>query len=488
MKKYKLNLAHLFKYKGKNYLYVTNNSRAYQCDDSTYSYLLQLYSKHQIGQEIFINDEKDILPELIDSGVISDLRDYSKTTNYLPNQDPLPPHKNIFEETYTSKKHVKVSNIVLELANDCNLNCVYCYGAGGGYGRKRELMSEHTALKAIRFLFENCEDVKQPHVTFFGGEPLLNFQVLKKVVEYCHTLERNTDKRFTFSITTNGTICNDEIEAFFISNKIHTMISIDGPQTIQDELRPSNDKKSSFEKIIKNIPRFKKANGGHLTARATICYPYINFVEIKESLLELGFTEVQMSLVDIHRDSPLFLGSFDNKHYNKELYKEYQELAEDYISSVKSCGKSNNRLFNSYIQDLYFKNMRSTACGAGIRGFAIGTDELIYPCHRYMGMQEYAVGTLTSGIDYAKTIVFRHSNVFEKEECKKCWAKFMCGGGCSHICVNQEKDIKKAPAAYCETYRKVYELAIYIYTELKQWDDDVFRKAFERREANTTIL
>ena len=187
-----------------------------------------------------------------------------------------------------------------------------------------------------------------------------------------------------------------------------------------------------------------------------------------------------MSLVDTDKTSPLYAGSKDT--YNEPLVKEYERLALDYIETVKKEGRSSNKLFDSIIRDLYFKNIRFTACGAGMRGFAIGTDEKIYPCHRYMGMEDYAVGTLDTGIDFEATLLYRHSNVMEKEGCKECWAKFLCGGGCSHISVTQENDVKKAPQLYCETYRKLYEIAIYTYSELKKWDDDVFRHMLEKAE------
>ena len=479
MNNYILNPSHVFCYGDSRFIFIVGNLRVYECDPETYDFLKELTDTYKEGDVLPLDDE--LAETLLESGLISQIKESDGSSeNETKDQPVQAQNSDIAAEE--DKPTVRITNIVLELSNDCNLNCIYCYGDGGSYGRKRELMSAETARKSVDMLFNNCGDLKEPHITFFGGEPLLNFSVLKDTVAYCRELESKSDKRFTFSMTTNGTICDDEIEEFCLKNKVHVMLSIDGPKCIQDKQRPACDGKSSFDKIIPNIERFKRINHGHLTARSTVCNPNFDFVGIKSSLLKLGFTEVQMSLVDTDKTSPLYAGSKSKDTYNEPLVKEYERLALDYIETVKKEGRSSNKLFDSIIRDLYFKNIRFTACGAGMRGFAIGTDEKIYPCHRYMGMDDYAVGTLDTGIDYEATLLYRHSNVFEKEDCKNCWARFLCGGGCSHISVTQENDVRKAPRLYCETYRKLYEIAIYTYSELKKWDDDVFRHMLEKVE------
>ena len=483
MSNYIMNPSHLFCYGESHFVFIVGNLRVYECDSETYDFLKELTDTYKEGDVLPLEDE--LADTLLESGLVSQIKaaeTESEVSSDAAKEDNTDRTNDNSEEVRDDKPFVRITNIVLELSNDCNLNCIYCYGDGGSYGRKRELMSAETARKAVDMLFNNCGDLKEPHVTFFGGEPLLNFGVLKETVAYCRELEANSDKHFTFSMTTNGTICNDEIEEFCLKNRVHVMLSIDGPKCVQDKQRPSCDGKSSFDKIVPNIERFKRINRGHLTARSTVCNPNYDFVGIKSSLLALGFTEVQMSLVDTDKSSPLYAGSKSKDTYNEPLVKEYERLALDYIETVKKEGKSSNKLFDSIIRDLYFKNIRFTACGAGMRGFAIGTDEKIYPCHRYMGMDDYAVGTLDTGIDFESTLLYRHSNVMEKEGCKECWAKFLCGGGCSHISVTQENDVRKAPQLYCETYRKLYEIAIFTYSQLKKWNEDVFRNMLEKAE------
>lgn len=482
MNNYVLNASHLFRYGTSFFIFIVDYLRVYECDQATYDFLKDLTATFKEG-EILQLDDDEIVESLLESGLISQSEEELNMSedifeaNY---QDALCQSNKTHNIEQNAKNNVIVTNIVLELSNECNLNCIYCYGEGGSYGRKKELMSIETARKSVDLLFNNCGSLKEIHITFFGGEPLLNFSVLKETVAYCHELETKSDRHFTFSMTTNGTICNDEIEQFCIKNKVHVMLSIDGQKCIQDKQRPSCDGKSSFDKIIPNIERFKRINRGHLTARSTVCNPNYDFVETKTSLLSLGFTEVQMTLVDTNKASSLYVGSKNENECNELLVKGYEQLAFDYVVAVKREGKSNNKLFDSIIRALYFKNIRIAACGAGLRGFAIGTDEKIYPCHRYMGMDDYAVGTLDTGINYDSTLLYRHSSVFEKEGCKDCWARFLCGGGCSHISVTQENDVRKAPQLYCETYRKLYELVIFAYSELKKWNSDVFKKMLEK--------
>lgn len=472
MKKYVINHVHLFKQRSRHFVFVTDNMLLFECNNETYNNISAFFMKHHTGDIVELNENDALVDAFVKAKVILS---YDELNTIAKNEN----NNDVNALKRLSSEHIVVTNIVLELSNDCNLNCIYCYGSGGCYGRKRELMSTTTAKKAIDFLFNNCGRVKYPHITFFGGEPLLNYEVLKYCVEYCHTLELESDKTFTFSITTNGTICNDEIEKFFTENKIHVLLSIDGSKDIQDVNRPRQGGGGSYDLVLQNINRFKRINGGNLTARATICHPNYDFVDIKKSLLAIGFTQVQMSLVDVNSASTLFVGSKDGT-VNVDLINGYNALADDYINTIKTIGISDNKHFTSMLADFYFKNMRITGCGAGQRGFAIGTDELIYPCHRFMGMTEYSVGSLTNGIDRTKTLLYRHNNVIEKEDCQKCWAKFACAGSCSHICVTQENDIMKAPSMYCENFKALYEIVLFIYAELKEWDENVFRNMLEK--------
>lgn len=422
----------------------------------------------------------DIDDELIDAGIFYEaeepLVDPVRTVSerreaYMKEQaEALPQEK---------RPIVPITNTVLQIANDCNLNCIYCYGDGGSYGRERELMTMETAKKAIDLMVANSEGVDELFVTFFGGEPLIKFEVVKGTSEYCKALEKTTGKKFRYSMTTNGTILTDEIYNFIKDNHVSIMISIDGGKDIQNKHRCYCDGRGSFEDVQKNIERFKEARGGYLTARATVCSTDIRFKKIKDDLLAMGFTNAVTSMVDTTEDSPLFIGG---EHNTERVLAEYEILAEDFIESMKNGSKSLNNLFSEAMDRLYFKRIKVRGCGAGNGSIAVGTDGNIYPCHRFMGMPKFIIGTLESGIDEEARGSYRSATVYNKEECKTCWARYLCCGGCAHTSAVHCGDVFHAPTCYCDIYKGLYEKMLFAYWKLKEWDEDVFRKRLEKAD------
>ncbi len=387
------------------------------------------------------------------------------------------------EKQEIEKKPIPVTSTVLQIANDCNLNCIYCYGDGGSYGRERELMTFETAKKSIDFMVANSEDVKRLTVTFFGGEPLINFDVVKRTFDYCKSIEESSGKEFRFSMTTNGTILTDEIYNFIKDNKISVMISVDGGKELQNKHRCYCDGRGSFDDVVKNIERFKEARGGFLTARSTVCSTDIRFKKIKDDLLALGFTNAVTSMVDTSEDSELFIGG----DFTDRVIEQYQILCDDYVSSLKEGKPFPQNLFESAFKTLYFKLMKIRSCNAGNNGIAVGTNELIYPCHRFMGMPEHSIGTLDTGIDEECRAKYRRANIYTKEGCKDCWARYLCNGGCVHVSACHG-GLLHAPECYCEIYRGLYEILLHAYWELKEWDDDIFKKRLEKADTRVNTL
>ena len=256
------------------------------------------------------------------------------------------------------------------------------------------------------------------------------------------------------------------------------MISVDGGEDIQNKHRCYCDGRGSFEDVKKNIERFKEARGGFLTARATVCSTDIRFKKIKDDLLAMGFTNAITSMVDTSEDSPLFIGG----DYTEKILEQYQILADDYVADIMNGKKSFSPLFSSYLDKLYFKKMKIRSCNAGNNGLAIGTDGNIYPCHRFMGMPDYIIGNLESGIDETLRAQYRKATIYTKEECKDCWARYICSGGCSHTSASHNGDIYHAPSCYCDIYRGLHEIILHTYFKLKSWDDDVFRKMLDKAE------
>lgn len=453
------------------FVFMPSNLKLFEVDAETYETLKKQQEAYGTQSSIDIVDN-----DMLEAGIFYE--------SNKPQLDNIELEYKDHEFSIKEENNLTITNTVLQIANDCNLNCIYCYGEGGSYGRKRELMTLETAQKAIDFMVANSKGLEELVVIFFGGEPLINFEVVKGTFYYCKSLEKDIGKKFHFSMTTNGTILNDEIYHFIKDNKISVMISVDGGKEIQNKHRCYCDGSGSFDDVRKNIERFKEARGGFLTARATVCSTDIRFKKIKDDLLNMGFTEAVTSMVDTSEDSPLFIGG----DYTERILEQYQILADDYIENVMNNGKSYNVLFSNVLDKLYFKKMKIRSCNAGKNGIAVGTDGNIYPCHRFMGMPEYIIGTLSDGIDFEKCNQYRQATIFNKEGCKDCWARYLCSGGCAHTSAIHCGDVFHAPDCYCDIYKGLYEIILHTYWRLKEWDDDIFRKMLDKSEKQTTTI
>lgn len=471
-KKCFLTETHLFEKHGVYFAFLPQTLMLYQVDKDTFDELSNLKEKYGTGSSFYSEDE-----DLIASGIIYESEE--------PQGDKFKQGYEEYLKENPDEGIPPITNAVLQIANDCNLNCIYCYGDGGSYGRQRELMTMDTAKKAIDLMVANSEGVKELTVIFFGGEPLINFEVVKGTLEYCKSIEETSGKKFRYSMTTNGTILTDEIYNFIKDNRVSVMISMDGGEELQNKHRCYCNGKGSFDDIKKNIERFKEARGGYLTARATVCRTDIRFKKIRDDLLALGFTNAVTSMVDTSEDSPLFIGG----DYTNRVLAEYEILADDYIESMKSSEKKQlNNLFSEASDRLYFKKLKIRSCNAGYGGIAIGTDGNIYPCHRFMGMPEYIIGTLNEGINEITRAEYRKATIFTKAECNDCWARYLCSGGCAHTSAVHGGDVFHAPTCYCDIYKGLYEIHLYTYCKLKEWDENIFKCKLEKSDKTLNTL
>ena len=465
-KKFYLSEMHLFQRNNAFFVFMPCNLLFFEVDHESYKNLCGLQKEFGCHRPLEAFDS-----EYLDAGLVYEADE--------PIQDELRTHFESLPATMDgSAFSAPITSAVLQIANDCNLNCIYCYGDGGSYGRKRELMSLETAKHAVDFMVKNSKDIKELYVVFFGGEPLINFEVVKETFNYCKNIEKKNDKKFRFSMTTNGTILNDEIFHFIKDNKISVMISVDGGKEVQNKHRCYCDGRGSFDDVQKNIARFKETRGGFLTARATVCSTDIRFKQIKDDLLDMGFTNVVTSMVDTAEDSPLFIGG----DYTQRVLEQYGILADDYVEKIMSHSSNGHSLFSELLDKVYFKKMKIRGCNAGTNGIAVGTDGNIYPCHRFMGMPDYIIGSLENGIDNEACNRYREATVLTKDGCKDCWARYICSGGCAHTSVVHGGDVYHAPSCYCDIYRGLYEIVLYTYWRLKEWDDNYFRKTLEKAD------
>lgn len=467
-----LSEMHFFISHDVHFIFLPQNLQLFEVDSDTYYEMMDLYKK--FGTEKPVDHCAD---EMLTAGIAYEAES--------PQEDIFKKRYELDEEKEDiTSAFIPINSTVLQIANDCNLNCIYCYGDGGSYGRKRELMTLETAKKAIDLMVANSGDKEELIVIFFGGEPLINFGVVKATRDYCKRLEETTGKKFRYSMTTNGTILTDEIYDFIKENKVSVMISMDGGKELQNKHRCYCNGRGSFEDIKKNIERFKEARGGHLTARATVCSTDIRFKKIKDDLLALGFTNAVTSMVDTSEDSPLFIGG----DYTEQVLEQYQILADDYVENMMKDTRTYHSLISSILDKLYYKKMKIRACSAGNGGIAVGTDGNVYPCHRFMGMPEYIIGNIEEGIDELKRGHYRKSTIYTKEGCKDCWARYLCSGGCAHTSAVHGGDVFHAPECYCDIYKGLYEIILHTYWKLKEWDDDIFRKTLDKADKTVNTL
>jgi uncharacterized protein len=303
-------------------------------------------------------------------------------------------------------------------------------------------------------------------VDFFGGEPLMNFDVVKEIVEYARSIEKDHNKNFRFTITTNGILLNDEIQAYINEHMYNVVLSIDGRKEVNDRMRYSANKKGSYDIIV---PKFQKMaesrNQTDYYVRGTFTRENLDFSEDVLHLADLGFKQLSMEPVVTSEDMEYAL----RKEDLPVLYEQYEKLAKELVKRKKE-GKGFN--FFHFMIDLTqgpCAAKRLAGCGSGSEYLAVTPEGDLYPCHQFVGMDEFLMGSVYEGIkntDIQKQ--FQGCNVYTKEDCKNCWAKFYCSGGCTANAYQFHGDINKAYKMGCDLERKRVECALVIQAMLAE--------------------
>ena len=358
------------------------------------------------------------------------------------------------------KRKTVVKALCLHIAHDCNLACRYCFAGEGEYKGDRALMSLEVAKKSLDFLVANSGLRRNLEVDFFGGEPLMNWDVVKKTVEYGRSLEEKYDKKFRFTLTTNGVLLNDEIMEFANREMANVVLSIDGRKEVHDYMRPTRNGKGSYDVILSKFQEFaKKRAGKSYYVRGTYTHNNLDFSQDVLHMADLGFDQISVEPVVCDHNEKYALTE-------KELpaiFSEYERLAELMLINEKK-GKHFN--FFHFMLDLdqgpcAIKRLRG--CGSGNEYVAITTEGDIYPCHQFAGITEFKMGNIHTGefnMDMKKQ--FASAHIYTKEECKKCWAKFYCSGGCNANNYLYAGSILSPYKMSCEMMKKRLECAIMI--------------------------
>ena len=361
-----------------------------------------------------------------------------------------------------------VKALCLHIAHTCNLNCSYCFASQGKYHGERAVMSFEVGKRALDFLIENSGTRRNLEVDFFGGEPLMNFEVVKQLVAYAREVEGKYNKNFRFTLTTNGVLIDDDVIDFANREMSNVVLSLDGRREIHDEFRVDYAGNGSFDKIVPKFQRLVAARGGkEYYMRGTFTHRNPDFLEDIKTMLDLGFTELSMEPVVCAPGDPAELTDAD-----MEIVKEqYEKLA---MLMLEREREGKPFTFYHYMIDLtggpcIYK--RISGCGSGTEYMAVTPWGDLYPCHQFVGEEKYRLGSIYEGVtNTAAQCEFAECNVYSRKECRDCWARLYCSGGCAANAYHATGTVKGIYGKGCELFKKRMECAIML-AIAKQFDD-----------------
>lgn len=372
------------------------------------------------------------------------------------------------EDVDTAKIKYNQDNIVkalcLHVSHDCNLRCKYCFASQGDFKGERSLMSLQVGKRALEFLVENSGNRRNLEVDFFGGEPLMNFELVKELVYYGRELEKNTNKHFRFTITTNGVLLDDEKIDFINEHMDNVVLSLDGRKEVNDKMRKTVNDQGSYDIIIskfKDLVNKRKDKDYYI--RGTFTSYNLDFSQDALHFYNEGFKKISIEPVVTSPDEDYAL----KEEHLDTILNEYEKFSKDYIEIKK---KDKEFLFFHFMIDLKqgpCLAKRSIGCGAGSEYMAVTPQGELYPCHQFVGNEKFKLGDVFNGVNnLALREEFKRANVYNKEECSNCWAKFYCSGGCHANNYNTNNDIMEPYKVGCEMEKKRIECAISILANL----------------------
>ena len=357
------------------------------------------------------------------------------------------------------QKNPVIKALCLLVAHTCNLNCEYCFASQGKFQGSAGLMSFETGKRALDFLVENSGFRKNLEVDFFGGEPLMNFDVCRQLVAYARSIEKEKNKNFRFTLTTNGVGVTDEVIEWADRECHNVVLSLDGRKEVNDRFRVDYKGNGSYDRIVPNFRKFVQARGGKgYYMRGTFTHFNTDFTkDIFHMADDLGFTELSMEPVVTSPDSPSAL----TKEDLPVLFEQYEILAADMLRRER---EGRPITFYHYMIDLehgpcIYK--RISGCGSGTEYMAVTAWGDLYPCHQFVGDPDYKLGDIWTGVtNHARQDEFKYCNVYSHPECSDCWAKLYCSGGCAANAYHTTGSIKGVYKYGCELFRKRIECAL----------------------------
>ena len=364
------------------------------------------------------------------------------------------------------KRKTVVKALCLHIAHDCNLACQYCFAEEGEYHGRRALMSFEVGKKALDFLIANSGNRRNLEVDFFGGEPLMNWEVVKQLVEYGRSKEKEYNKNFRFTMTTNGVLLNDEIMEYCNREMSNVVLSLDGRKEVNDKMRPFRGGKGSFDLIVPKFQKFAEMRGDRdYYVRGTFTRHNLDFSKDVMEFADLGFRSMSIEPVVAKPKEEYAI----REEGLPQIMEEYDHLAEEYIKRKKEGRGFNFFHFNIDLNQGPCVAKRLSGCGSGTEYLAVTPWGDLYPCHQFVGQEEFLLGNVDTGVTNERIRdEFKLCNVYAKDKCRDCFARFYCSGGCAANSYNFHGSITDAYDIGCAMQKKRIECAIMIKAALAE--------------------
>ena len=451
-------MLHQYQLNGYNIVLDTCSGSVHAVDEVAYD-IIGMFENHSEGEIVAAmmekyGDREDVNEEEIRQciGDVASLKEAGK----LFTPDTFEPLADKFKE----RSDGVIKALCLHVAHTCNLNCGYCFASQGKYNGDRAVMSFEVGKQALDFLVAHSGSRTNLEVDFFGGEPLMNWDVVKQLVAYARSIEKDAHKNFRFTLTTNGMLIDDDVIDFANREMSNVVLSLDGRKEIHDRCRVDYAGNGSWDRIVPKFQKLVEARGNqNYYMRGTFTHANPDFVKDIETMLDLGFTELSMEPVVCAPDDPAAL----TKEDLPIVLEQYELLAKKMIER-KKAGKPFT--FYHYMIDLtggpcIYK--RISGCGSGTEYMAVTPWGDLYPCHQFVGDEKFRLGDIWNGVDNtAIQNEFRGCNAYTRPECADCWAKLYCSGGCAANAYHATGSIQGIYEYGCELFRKRMECAIMI--------------------------
>ncbi len=450
-------MVHQYKNNGYNIVLDVNSGAIHVVDDVTYDVIERFETT---DKETIISQLRDTYPAEEISEAYDEVVEL-KAGGQLFTTDEYEDYIIDFK-----KRQTVVKALCLHIAHDCNLACRYCFAEEGEYHGRRELMSYEVGKQALDFLIANSGNRRNLEVDFFGGEPLMNFQVVKDLVAYGREQEKIHDKNFRFTLTTNGVLLNDDVMEFANREMANVVLSIDGRKEVNDFMRPFRNGKGSYDLIVPKFQKFAESrHQDKYYVRGTFTHHNPDFSKDVLHLADLGFKQISVEPVVAPPEADYAIQEADLL----QLFAEYDALAKEMVERAKNGNDFNFFHFMIDLEGGPCVAKRLSGCGSGTEYLAVTPWGDLYPCHQFVGNEAFLMGNVWEGVKATEIRdEFKCCNVYAKEKCRNCFARFYCSGGCAANSYNFHGNINDAYDIGCELQKKRIECAIMIKAALAE--------------------